>query len=116
MHKPNTRTATHDFLKRLPLLLILLASTAPLWFTACASINRKEDSIHAILEKENSLIEKLQVQRTQPEITQAVSENDVLKKAETHLALSLEELKEANETIKLKILKTTKQEDRNGKN
>lgn len=116
MHKPKTRNETHDFIKRLPLLLILTTSTTPLWFTACASINRKEDSIHAILEKENALIEKLQAQRKQPEITQAVSENEKLQKAETHLALSLEELKEANETIKTKILKANEEEGENGKN
>lgn len=116
MNKPKSRNATHDFLKRLPLLLVLLAPTMPIWFTACASVNRKEESIHSILEKENTLIEKLQAQRTQPEITQAVSENESLKKAEAHLALSLIELKEANETIKIKILKTTKQEVENGKN
>lgn len=116
MHNPKTTNDTHDFIKRLPLLLILITSTTPLWLTACASINRKEDSIQTILEKENALIEKLQAQRTQPEITQAVSENESLKKAEAHLALSLEELKEANETIKTKILKAKKEEVENGKN
>lgn len=116
MHKTKTRNEAHDFLKRLPLLLILTASTTPLWLTACASINRKEDSIHAIVEKENALIEKLQAQRTQPEIAQAVSENQHLKKAEAHLALSLEELKEANKTIKTKILKAINEEVEHGKN
>lgn len=116
MHKPKNRNEAHDFIKRLPLLLILTASTTPLWLTACASINRKENSIHSILEKENALIEKLQAQRKQPEVAQAVSENESLKKAEAHLTLSLEELKEANETIKTKILKANKEEVENGKN
>lgn len=116
MHKTRTGNGTHDFIKRLPLLLILLGSTTPLWITACASINRKEDSIHSILEKENALIERLQVQRAQPEIAQAVSESESLKKAEAHLALSLKELKGANEMIKTKILKMNKQGVQNGKN
>lgn len=116
MHKTNSKSEATDFLKRLPLLLMLTAATTPLWFTACASINRKEDSVHAILEKENALIERLQAQRLLPEIAQAVSENEDLKKAEAHLALSLAELKEANETIKTKILKTNKEEVLNGKN
>lgn len=116
MNKTNSKSEATEFLKRLPLLLMMTAATTPLWLTACASINRKEDSIHAILQKENALIERLQAQRAQAEIAQAVSENESLKKAETHLALSLEELKEANEAIKTKILKTNKEEVQNGKN
>ena len=114
-HKP-TQNDTPSIFKRLPLLILLLSSISPFWFTACASINRKEDSIHSILEKENALIEKVQAQRAQPEIAVAIAENEDLKKAEAHLSLSLQELKEANKTIKTKILKTKKEEDQNGKN
>jgi len=116
MNKTNSKSEATEFLKRLPLLLMMTAATTPLWLTACASINRKEDSVHAILEKENALIERLQAQRAQPGIAQAVSENENLKKAEAHLALSLEELKEANEAVQTKILKTNKEEVQNGKN
>ncbi len=116
MHKTHSKSETTNFLKRLPLLLVLISATTPLWLTACASINSKDDSVHAILQKENELIERLQAQRAQPEIARAVSENEGLKKAEAHLALSLAELKEANETIKTKILKTNKEEVLNGKN
>lgn len=114
MKQKTTNNSTNELLKRLPLLFTLLVLTTPSWLTACASINRKDESIHSILEKENALIEKLQVQRAQPEIAQAISENVSLTKAEASLALSLEELKEANETIKTKILKMNKEEVRNG--
>lgn len=114
-HKtPNNGTIS--ILKRLPLLLLLMTSISPIWLTACASINRKDNSIHAILEKENVLIEKLQAERSQPEIARAISGNDSLKKAEAHLSLGLEELKNANKTIQLKILKQNKEEIENGKN
>lgn len=116
MHHKTTNSGTIYIFKRLPLLLLLMTSISPIWFTACASINRKDDSIHAILEKENVLIEKLQAERSQPEIAQAVSENDSLKKAEAHLSLGLAELKIANKTIQSKILKQTKKEVENGKN
>jgi hypothetical protein len=116
MNTTKTNNGTSDFLKRLPLLLILLTSTTPAWLTACASIDRKEESIDTILEKENVLIEKLQAEREQPEIAQAISENESLKKAEAHLALGLEELANANKTIKTKILKQTKKEVEYGKN
>lgn len=116
MKQKTTKASTNKILKRLPLLLTLTALTIPTWLTACASINRKEEKIYAILQKENALIEKLQAERAQPEIAQALSENESLKKAEMHLALSLEELKEANKTIKTKFLKTNKEEDQYGKN
>lgn len=116
MKHQSTQNDTPSIFKRLPLLILLLSSTSPIWFTACASINRKDDSIHTILEKENALIERVQAQRAQPEIALAVSENEHLKKAEAHLSLSLQELKEANKTIKTKILKTNKEEVENGKN
>ncbi|MBX3041167.1 MAG: hypothetical protein KF789_10730 [Bdellovibrionaceae bacterium] len=112
MNKQTQNLNTNELLKRIPLLLTMLALTTPTWLIACASINRREESVHAILQKENALIEKLQAQ---PEIAQAVSENESLKKAETHLALSLEELKGANETIKAKILKVNKEEVQHGR-
>lgn len=116
MKQKTTKASTNEILKRLPLLLTLTALTIPTWLTACASINRKEETIHAILQKENALIEKLQAERAQPEIEQAISENERLKTAEAHLVLSLEELKEANKTIKTKFLKMSKEEDKHGQN
>lgn len=116
MNTKQNKNSTTEIFKRIPLLLILTTLTAPAWLTACASVNRKEESIHTILEKENVLLEKLQAERAQPEITQAVSENETLKKAEVHLALSLEELLQANKTIKSKILKQKQEEVSNGNN
>ena len=116
MKHNTTNNGTISIFKRLPLLLLLMTSISPIWFTACASINRKDDSIHGILEKENVLIEKLQAERSQSEIAQAISENDSLKKAEAHLTLGLEELKNANKTIQSKILKQNKEEVEYGEN
>jgi len=116
MNKQQNKSNATEFFKRVPLLLILTAMTIPTWLSACASIDRKEESIHSILEKENELIEKIQVERAQPEIVQAISENESLRKAEAHLALGLEELLHANKTTKAKILKTNKEEVLNGKN
>lgn len=116
MNKQTQKMNTTNLFNRLPLLFTLLALTIPTWLTACASMDRKEESVHSILQKENALIEKLQAERAQPEVAQGISENESLKKAEAHLALSLEELKEANKTIKTKILKANKEEVENGKN
>lgn len=90
--------------------------TMQLLLVGCASVNTKEESISSILEKENELIEKLKVERAQPEIVKAIAGNENLKKAELHLALALDELTEANKTVNTKILKINKKENDNGKN
>lgn len=117
MNKAQHKNKTTEFLKRLPLLLTIATALAgQSMLTACASVNRKEESIDAILQKENALIEKLQAERARPEIEQAISENDSLRKAEAHLALGFEELLNANKTVRKKILKTNKEEVTNGQN
>lgn len=116
MKPKTTKNSTNEFLKRHPQSFILSILTISLCLTACASINRKDESIHTILQKENALIEKLQAERAQPEVAQAISENASLTKAEAHLRLALEELISANKTIKNKILKTNKKEVGDGEN
>jgi len=107
----------HKYLMSQPLsIFLMLAIAFQMFLSGCASINRKEESIHTILQKENALIEKLKIERAQPEITQAVEANESLKKAEAHLNLSLDEMLKANETIKNQILKQQPKEVESGEN
>ncbi|MGE3341785.1 MAG: hypothetical protein AB7J46_07940 [Candidatus Altimarinota bacterium] len=114
MHKPKFNNNTRYFLNQLPFLILMLALTLQVFLTGCASINRKEESVQTILQKENLLIEKLKIERGQPEIVQAVSTNEALKKAEAHLILGFDEMLKANEVIKTKILKQQPKEVENG--
>ena len=116
MNNQNSKTSTNYIFKRLSFLKILCTLSILVLFTACASVSHRDKSIHSILQKENELIEKLQAERTQPEIVRAVSNSEDLRRAEAHLALVLEELLSANETIKTKILKVKKKEDESEQN
>lgn len=116
MNKQRNRSGTNEILKRTTLILTTTALAGQMLITGCASVNRKEESISIILVKENELIEKLKAERAQPEIVEAVSRNESLKKAEAHLSMSLEELLHANKTILKKIIKTNKEEVELGKN
>jgi len=98
------------FLRRAFPLLAIAGLTAQLLLTGCASVNRREETIDSILEKENALIEKVKLERTQPEVSQGVSQNEDLKKAEAHLVLALDELLKANEVIQLKLIKQNETE------
>lgn len=97
------------FIRTIP-ILITTAMTIQFLLTGCASINRKEDSIDAILAKENALIEKVKLERAQPEVIEAISKSESLKKAETHLILALDELLKANEVVTMKIINQDKKE------
>lgn len=114
----NTKFNKHhkSLINQLLSIFLMLGFTAQMFLSGCASVNRKEGSIHTILQKENALIEKLKVERAQPEITQALEASDTLKKAEAHLSLSLDELLKANEVIRHKILKQQPKEVEGGEN
>lgn len=116
MHKQEFNTKTKTLLHLLPFLIFLTAFALNLLLTGCASINRKDESIETILQKENQLIEKIKAERAQPEVQQAVSQNKHLKKSELHLTLGLNEIIKANEVIRNKILKAKKEEEENGEN
>ncbi|MGE3757850.1 MAG: hypothetical protein AB7H97_08840 [Pseudobdellovibrionaceae bacterium] len=102
--------STEIFLRRAFPLIAIAGLTAQLLLTGCASVNRKEETIDSILAKESTLIEKVKLERAQPEVSQAISQNEDLKKAEAHLVLALDELLKANEVIQLKIIKQNKTE------
>lgn len=95
---------------------LMLGFVLQIFLSGCATANRKDESIHTILQKENVLIEKIKTERAQPEITQALETSDALKKAEVHLSLSLDEMLKANEAIKHKILKQQPKEVEGGEN
>ncbi len=102
-------------LKRVPIFLTTIGLIGQFALTGCASVNQKEESIEAILEKENTLIEKIKLERAQPKVVEALAANESLQKAEVHLLLSLEEMIKANETISTKLLKQNTKEVRSGK-
>lgn len=101
---------TNQLFKRTIPILITTAMTIQFLLTGCASINRKEDSIDAILAKENALIEKVKLERAQPEVSEAVSKSDSLKKAEAHLIMALNELIQANEVVTMRLINQNKKE------
>lgn len=115
MNKTKFNTETHMILKRVPLILAIVGITGQFVLTGCASVNQKDESIEAILAKENTLIEKVKLERGQPQIVEALSANENLQKAEVHLLLSLDEIIKANETITIKLLKQKPKEVLNGK-
>lgn len=78
--------------------------------TGCASMNQKEESIGDIIEKENTLIGKVQAERATPEVQQGVSQNASLKVSEDHLGLALQELLKANEVITTKLIQQNEKE------
>lgn len=104
MEQQNFITNTNQLLKRATPILITTAMTIQILLTGCASIDRKDDSIDAILAKENALIEKVKLERAQPEVIEDVSKSDTLKKAEAHLNLALDELIKANEVVTMKLI------------
>lgn len=110
MKQPKFLYNTDRFLKRAIPLLTTAALTTQILLTGCASINRKEETIDSILAKENTLIEKVKLERAQPDVAQGVSQNESLKKAEAHLALALDELLKANEVIQMKLIKQNEME------
>lgn len=105
MKQPKFLYSTDTFLKRAIPLLTAAALTTQVLLTGCASINRKEETIDSILAKENTLIEKVKLERAQPEVSNGVSRDESLKKAEAHLSLALDELLKANEVIQMKLIK-----------
>lgn len=107
---------TNRFFHSIRSTTLLIALTAQFLLAGCASVETKDDSVRAILQKENALIERLQAERSQPEIERGVSENESLKKAEAHLSLALDELLNANKVIQSKILKPNQEEVRHGQN
>jgi len=110
MEQQKFTNGTNQLFKRTIPILITTAMTIQILLTGCASINRKEESIDTILTRENALIEKVKLERAQPEVTEAVSQSESLKKAEVHLSLALDELIKANEVVMMKLIKQDKKE------
>lgn len=105
MQQTKFSNSTNNLLKRTIPILITASLTIQVLLTGCASVNRKEETIDTILAKESALIEKVKLERAQPEVIQGVSQSESLKKAEAHLSLALDELLRANEVIQVKLLK-----------
>lgn len=115
MNKRKFSNSTRKLLIQLPLIVLMLALTLQMLLTGCASSPHRDNSIHAVLAKENDLIEKLKVERSDENLRQAIEQNELLKKAEAHLLMSLDEILNANKVVTTKIINPTKQEAKNGK-
>ena len=115
MNKPKFSNSTRKLLIQLPFIILMLALTLQMFLTGCASSPHRNDSIHAILAKENELIEKLKVERSEENLRQVIEQNELLKKSEAHLLMSLAEMLNANRVVMTKIINPTKQEAKNGK-
>ena len=101
---------TNQFLNRVTIPLITVGLTIQVLLTGCASANRRDDAIDTILAKESALIEKVKLERSQPEVAEGVSQNESLKKSEGHLLMALDELLKANDLIQRKLIKQNKSE------
>lgn len=102
--------STNQLFQRAIPILITTAMTIQVLLTGCASINRKDETIDTILAKENALIEKVKLERAQPEVIDAISKSDSLKKAEAHLGMALDELLNANKVVSKKLINQDKKE------
>jgi hypothetical protein len=102
--------STDKLLKRTIPIIITAGLTLQVLLTGCASIDRKEETVHEILTKENVLLQKVKLERAQPEVSQAVLQSESLKKAEAHLALAIDEIIKANEVVTMKLMKQDEKE------
>ena len=110
MNKPKFNNEQHKKQKGVPTTILIFAITIQALLTGCASFDRKDESIDAILVKENTLIQKVKLERAQPEVTESLQQSDALKKAEAHLVMSLDEIMRANNMMIAKLLKQTEME------
>jgi len=115
MNKPKFSNSTRKLLIQLPLIILMLALTLQMLLTGCASYPHRDDSIHTVLAKENELIEKIKAERSEESLRQAIAQNELLKKAEAHLLMGLDEILNANKVVTTKIMNPNKQEAKNGK-
>lgn len=115
MNKPKFSNSTRKLLIQLPFIILMLALTLQMLLTGCASSPHRDNSIHAVLAKENELIEKIKAERSEENLRQAVEQNELLKKAEAHLLMSLDVILNANKVVTTKIMNPNKQEAKNGK-
>ncbi len=115
MNKPKFSNSTRKLIIQLPLTILMLALTLQMLLTGCASSSHRDNSIHAVLAKENELIEKIKAERSEESFRQVIEQNELLKKAEAHLLMSLDEILNANKVVTIKIMNPNKQEAKNGK-
>ena len=104
-----TNETNQIFIRAIP-VLITSALALQLLLTGCANINHREESIDTILAKENVLIEKVKLERAQPDVSKAVNQSESLRKAEGHLLMALDEILKANEVVTTKLTNQTKRE------
>lgn len=115
MNKPKFSNSTRKLLIQLPFIILMLALTLQMLLTGCASSPHRDNSIHAVLAKENELIKKIKAERSEESLRQAIEQNEILKKAEAHLLMGLDEILNANKVVTTKIMNSNKQEAKNGK-
>lgn len=113
MNLINANTTTKKITK---LLIITTFIGGQIFNIGCVSLNQREDSISAILIKENELIKKVKIERSQSGISQELKKSVELQKVENHLLLSLDEIHNSNEKIINTILNVKQKEFNRGEN
>ncbi len=116
MNKTKTKISTRHLINQLPNLFITIAITTQILLTGCASSQYKGDAVHAVLKKENELIEKLKAERSEENLQEALNQSEPLRRAEAHLLMSLDEVLKGNEVGTTKLNNQNKEEEKNGKN
>ncbi len=110
MKQTNFRNGTNWLFKRLLPLIATAGFTSQILLTGCASVDRREETVEEILTKESVLLQKVKLERAQPEVSDAVLQSESLKKAEAHLSLALDEIIKANEVVTTKLMKQNEKE------
>ncbi len=116
MNTTKTKTSTRQLIPKLYFIITTVAITSQIFLTSCASAPHRDNSINAILQKENELLEKLKAERSSENLRQAVEQSETLKRAEMHLLISLDEILKANELVTSKLINSNKKEAKNGTN
>jgi len=116
MNKTKTKISTRPLINPITKLIISLTVITQILLTGCASVQHRDDSIHAILKKENELIKKIKAERLEENLQRALNQSETLRRAEVHLSMSFDEILKANEVVITKLINQNKEEVKNGKN
>jgi hypothetical protein len=104
MRSQQTRLLTQTIFSRPSLLLRLATLLSGLSLAACASAAHKDDSIESILKKENVVISKVKVERSEPTLCALLNGTSEMTEAEKHLSEALDAITRSNEVITQKLL------------
>ena len=99
MEQPSFNEPPKSKLKKATLSQSILLIATQIMATACSIAPTREETIQAVLRKENALIQKIKEERGHEKIRLEIARCEVLKGPEFHLTESLDEIMNGNEVI-----------------